>query len=123
MTDNNQNRVIPFAPLAAVNHDPKSVTDQDGATPWRVVGGHKGMAAILDANNKTLLTTTARIAGRIVAAVNLVECAYRDVKRVGLAQNIFDTVIEPCRKWPNQNCVYPIGGGKCVHCGGGDGAL
>ncbi len=69
--------VLPIAPLAAVNFDPKSVTNLDGVLPWRVVGGYDGLAAVLDANGRTLLISNGRIARRVAAAVNMVECAYR----------------------------------------------
>lgn len=118
MTKTADRTVIPFPPREAV-------PDQDSPTPWRVIPGHNGTATIHDANGNPLtIALNAKIAGRIVAAVNLVECAYRDVNirhKMNLAENIFPPVNEPCARFSNQSCVYPIKGGRCVHCGGGEG--
>lgn len=44
--------------------------------PWRVVNSFSELAAILDANGHSLGIVERAVAGRIVAAVNMVECGH-----------------------------------------------
>jgi len=45
----------------------------DAPTPWRVVRSYSEISAIVDANGRSLIFAPAILAGRIAAAVNLVE--------------------------------------------------
>lgn len=44
--------------------------------PWRVVDSYSELSAILDANGRSLGIVERAVAGRIVAAVNMVECGH-----------------------------------------------
>lgn len=78
---------ISAAELLTLTHDPKAVSLLDGVVPWQIVKGYEDQAGVLDANGRTLFIAPGHIARRVVAAVNMVECAYRDVRRRSLCGN------------------------------------
>lgn len=63
--------------LAAAGQLGLSVSPLDGVTPWQIVKGFENVAGVRDANGKTLFLAPGQIARRAVAALNMVECAYR----------------------------------------------
>lgn len=76
MTD----RILPRARLADVGSKPANT--EHGATPWRITYRHRpmdrGVAVVVDAHgNELFLCVSPDIAGRIVGAVNMVECAHK----------------------------------------------
>jgi len=48
----------------------------DAPTPWRAIRSYSEISMIVDANGHSLLPCPKELAGRIVAAVNLVECVH-----------------------------------------------
>lgn len=67
-------QILPLARLADVN---RPAVWSTGRTPWRICSGDSERVAIIDADDHTLFLALPEIAGRIIAAVNMVECAYR----------------------------------------------
>lgn len=49
----------------------------DSPTPWRAVRSYSEISAIVDRNGHILFLCPKELAGRIVAAVNMVECGHR----------------------------------------------
>ena len=49
----------------------------DAPTPWRIVRSYSEISAVMDAQGRTLFLCPKELAGRVVAAVNLVECTHQ----------------------------------------------
>lgn len=58
--------------------DPESYSlFADTPSPWRAVRSYSEISAIVDRNGHILCLVPKEIAGRIVAAINMVECGHR----------------------------------------------
>lgn len=49
----------------------------DSPAPWRIVRSYSEISAVVDLQGRTLFLCPKELAGRIVGAVNLVECTHQ----------------------------------------------